>query len=211
MGNFKNLTGQIFGKLIVIERTQNKKNRGNAQWLCKCQCGNEIIVDSGHLITGHTKSCGCFRVEYMSKKFKKHGMRNERLYSTWCNMKQRCYDKQSSAYKDYGGRGISICDEWLSDFTNFYNWAIQNGYKENLSIDRIDNNGNYEPPNCRWVTMKEQSRNTRGNRNITYKGETHCLGEWAEILNMNYGTLYKRLNLWDLEKAFTKPVQECGR
>lgn len=118
---------------------------------------------------------------------------NARLYNIWRNMKQRCYNKNHAKYKNYGGRGIQVCDEWRTDFMLFYNWAINNGYKDNLTIDRIDVNGNYEPDNCRWATPKQQSRNTTKNRYYTINNETHCLSEWCEILNLNYKTIYARI------------------
>lgn len=132
-----------------------------------------------------------------------HHKSNTRLFHIWCGVKQRCYYHKHKQYKDYGGRGIAVCDEWLRDFMNFYNWAITNGYRENLTIDRIDNNGNYEPNNCRWVTIKQQQRNKSTCRNITINGETHCLMEWCEILNLKYDKIRMRLNRlgWSIERA----------
>lgn len=121
-------------------------------------------------------------------------------------MKARCYNATHDRYKDYGARGIVVCDEWLNDFTVFYDWAMNNGYKENLTIDRIDVNGNYEPSNCRWVTSKEQQRNTRYNRNYTINGKTHCITEWCEILGINRNMVYTRINRgWTVENALLTP------
>lgn len=136
----------------------------------------------------------------------KHGMWGKSIYNRWKHIKQRCYNPKDAAYKNYGGRGIKICDEWLDKekgFINFYNWAINNGYKDNLTIDRIDNNGDYSPNNCRWVTMKIQANNTRHNKKITFKNETHTLTEWSEILNINLQTLAHRI------KNKNKTIEEC--
>lgn len=125
----------------------------------------------------------------------RHGLCKTRLYRIFGNIKQRCYYKNNKDYKNYGGRGIIVCDEWLKDFKKFYDWAINNGYQDGLTIDRINNDGNYEPSNCRWITKKAQSRNNRNNRIITYKGETHCLIEWSEILKIPYPTLRSRIQM----------------
>ena len=212
MGKLNNLLGLRFGKLVVIARSENDKHK-NARWLCQCDCGNTKVVVGSSLIKGHTKSCGCVRKHLLQTMPLKHGKKNTRLYNIWIDMKRRCNSKNRKSYKDYGGRGIVVCNEWLQDFMNFYNWAIANGYKENLTIDRIDVNGNYEPNNCRWIEKGEQNRNQRTNLKFTYKGETHCLKEWAEILKINYNTLHSRLTVlgYSVEKAFLKPVQECGR
>lgn len=129
-------------------------------------------------------------------------LRDNRLYRIYWGMKSRCYNKKYLWYNDYGARGIRVCDEWLNDFQVFYDWAINNGYKENLSIDRIDVNGNYEPDNCQWITPKQQARNRRSNKYYTINGETHCLSEWCEILNLNYTTVKARLHYgWSIEKT----------
>lgn len=139
----------------------------------------------------------------------KHGGKGTRLYSIWCGMKNRCYNKNDSHYPRWGGRGIQMCSEWLLDFSNFQAWALHNGYTEELTIDRIDNNGNYCPDNCRWVTISEQNNNQRTNRLITYNGKTQNLKQWSVELGINYGTLLSRLDAskWCIEKAFTTPVK----
>ena len=198
MSKFKDITGQKFGRLTVIKflRIENHK----AIWLCKCECGNLIEVMTYLLTSGNTKSCGCLRKERNIESHKTHGQYRSRLWRTWENMKQRCYNKND---KHYGGRGIAVCDEWLNDFMAFYDWAMKNGYDDTLTIDRIDNNGNYEPNNCRWATVKQQNKNRRSNINFTYNGETHCLMDWCKILELNYNTVYNRFHNcnWSIEKA----------
>lgn len=196
------LTNKKFGRLTVIKRVENKGKE--TCWLCKCDCGNEKIIKAKNLKSGTTQSCGCLHKEKTQKINYKHGLRKTRLYNTWANMKKRCYNKNDKRYKNYGGRGIIMCDEWQNDFMSFYNWAINNGYKENLTIDRIDVNGNYEPNNCRWATIKIQANNTTTNHYITYNNETHTIAEWADILNINYAKLHARItkSKWNIERAF---------
>ena len=142
----------------------------------------------------------------------KHGLKNTRLFSIWNNIKTRCYNSNSPAYKHYGGRGITICDEWRDDFKAFYDWAVSHGYQDNLTIDRINNDGNYEPNNCRWVTIKIQSINRRNNHLYTIYGETKALSLWCEQFNINYKTVRDRLKRgWDIEIALTYPVDSRFR
>lgn len=133
----------------------------------------------------------------------KHKKANTKIYKNYHEMKRRCYNKNASQYQDYGGRGIRVCDEWLAEFETFYNWAMDNGYREGLTIDRIDVNGNYTPDNCRWVDRKTQQRNRRNNVNFTYAGETHCLIEWCERLGLRYNTVVNRIHKshWPIIKA----------
>ncbi len=195
-----NLIGKNFGKLTVIDESgyRNKK----VYWLCQCACGNLCEVPTGNLRSGNTTSCGCVHKESVSKLFKTHGKTDTRLYVIWCHMKQRCYDENIKLYEYYGRRGIVMCDEWKDSFQAFYDWSINNGYNDTLTIDRIDVNGNYEPSNCRWATKTQQSRNRRSNIYFTYNGETHCLKEWCELLSLNYGTVHSRLcRNWSIERA----------
>lgn len=190
---YEDLTGKKFGRLTVIKRVKNDK-RQQSRWLCRCDCGNEIIVDRTNLSINKIKtfSCGCWRKE----KSTKHNKHRTNIYNAYISMKQRCYNENNPAYKYYGKRKIKICDEWLdkeNGFQNFYNWSIANGYNETLSIDRIDVNGNYEPSNCRWTSHLNQMNNTTRNHYITYNGEKHTIAEWARLFNISYSTFYDEL------------------
>lgn len=158
------LTGKRFGRLVVVQRTENSK-RGESNWFCKCDCGGTKIVKGNHLREGSTKSCGCLEKENRLEVNKKHGGRYERLYSVWLGIRKRCFNVNEPAYHNYGGRGITVCHEW-NDYETFREWALKSGYDENAprgkcTLDRIDVNGNYEPSNCRWVDMKVQRQNQR--------------------------------------------------
>ena len=195
--------GKKFGKLAVVDFAYVKNNRSH--WLCRCECGNEKIVASRLLKNGHVTSCGCAH--------KSHGLSGTRLYHVWNRMNDRCYNENHKSYKDYGGRGIRVCEEWKyeSGFINFYNWAVKNGYADDLSIDRIDVNGNYEPGNCRWATRIEQANNRRNNHFLTCNGETKTITEWERVTGISTQTIYKRLNRgWSEERALTEPVKKIS-
>lgn len=190
----KDLTGMKINMLTVIERVYVN---GKPMWRCICECGKELNVRHSHL-TGGQKSCGCHSTKLLVDRNRRHGKRSSRLYHIWDNMKMRCSNPNHKAYKDYGGRGIKVCEEWYEDFETFYKWSISTGYDENAdfmkcTLDRIDTNGNYEPNNCRWVTMKEQCNNRRNNVFLEYKDKKHTVSEWAEIIGVNSTTLYHRI------------------
>lgn len=205
------LTGQHFGRLRVIARTESHQ-QGNARWECICECGNKKTVRGADLTRGYTKSCGCLKVQVVRERETRHGKRQSRLYGIWSGMKSRCYNPKRSNYRNYGGRGITVCAEWLENFSAFYDWAMTHGYTNSTTIDRIDNNKGYSPENCRWVSRKVQNNNRRWCHEITFRGETHTLSEWAEITGISRDTLKNRLNLgWPLERALTEPVRPTKR
>lgn len=187
---YDDLFGRKFGALTVISRYGSKN--GDMFWNCKCKCGKIIQVSTGQLNFGHIVSCGCLKRERVIERNTTHGLSNTRLYEIWCGMKKRCYDENSERYKDYGGRGITICDEWAEDFQAFYNWAVANGYKENLTIERKDVNGNYCPENCTWITKSEQSRNQRKTIRYTIFGIEKPLIEWCEYAEIKNSRAYQR-------------------
>jgi hypothetical protein len=203
MSRLIDFTGKRFGKLVAIKQVGKNKS-GYQLWLCKCDCGGESVVNYHNLKNNHTQSCGCLRRERTIEANTIHGLRKTRLYRIWHHMRERCYYPKEKRYAQYGGRGIIVCDEWKNDFQAFYAWAIANGYKEDLSIDRIDVNGNYEPSNCRWVSQKKQCNNTRRNHLITYKGKTQSLAEWCDELKLDYSKTSNRINMyhWSAERAF---------
>lgn len=187
------LTGERFGRLTVIKEAGRTKDK-QALWLCSCDCGNEVVVRGSCLANGHTQSCGCKRSDVTAERNYKHGESKSKLRSIWkgiINRTVRCSPKHERLWRDYGTKGIGICDEWL-EYTNFSKWAHANGYQDGLTIDRIDNDKGYSPGNCRWVTTKEQANNKKNNLRITHNGVTKTAAEWSEYTGINYHTLVTR-------------------
>lgn len=206
--NFQDLTGQKFGKLLVIKRAEDYISpSGNRTpcWLCVCDCGNQKIVASASLKKG-TQSCGCIQRERAKQTHTKHGKRETRLYRIWQGIVTRCTNSNHHTFKNYGGRGITVCDEWLKDFQVFYTWAMANGYTDELSIDRVDNDRGYYPDNCKWVGTVSQNNNKRSNHYISYNEKTLTLAQWSKVLDIPYSKLVNRINKlnWSPEKAFSK-------
>lgn len=206
MSAIKDLTGQRFGRLLVVSRAESKN--GRTCWNCLCDCGNTCIVRKSELLSGDTQSCGCLFKEYAHTPKKYFDHENKcRLYRIWQAIKNRCYNHNIPQYKDYSGRGITVCEEWKDDYLAFRNWALNNGYNDTLSIDRIDVNGNYCPENCRWTDVKTQCRNKTNNHLLTYNGETHTVVEWSEIIGISENALFSRLYRgWSVEKALSTPL-----
>ena len=193
------IAGQKFERWTVLKF--DKIVGSHSYWICKCDCGNIKSVRKNCLIRGETKSCGCLNREITKKRLTTHGMYYTKTYNSWLRMIQRCNNPNISNYKNYGGRGITVCKRWLK-FENFY--ADMGNKPERFSLDRIDNNKGYYKENCRWVTQKEQCRNRRNNVNITYKKKTKLLLIWSEELGINYNVLWQRIKKynWSVEKAF---------
>lgn len=219
--NIKLVAGQKFNHLTVIKldhveaRVFNSKYGKSGKrtlhleyYLCKCDCGNETVVEKSHLRkkVDATESCGCIAGTH-------HMSNNNRIYDIWTGMRKRCFgrNKMDADYKNYQGRGITMCWEWANDFTSFYNWALQNGYKEDLTIDRIDNNGNYEPSNCRWATKEEQSQNRRGVYKLFYNGKNMFVSEISKATGLKHETILKRYHRYGLcDKVFSKESLKTG-
>lgn len=187
----ENLIGKKFGYLTIIEDA-GKTKKSERLWLCRCDCGNTKITRETRLKAGSCKSCGCYQKKKVAEANLKHGGSKSKLYRVWASMIQRCDNPKATVYKYYGAIGISVCDEW-HDFSNFRRWSCENGYDENLTIDRIDVNGNYEPSNCRWVGFDVQSNNKRNSHYVTINGETKTISEWCQIYGINDSTVRSRL------------------
>ncbi len=205
MSRFIDLTNMVFGRLTVIKRAEDRRFPSggvDSMWECRCVCGRTCVVSGGNLRKGNTQSCGCFhkeKVAQMGKDNTKHGAARHnsqskriRLYTIWKSMRERCNNKNHSSYKYYGGRGIEVCPEWES-FSSFKKWALENGYSDNLSIDRIDVNGNYAPSNCRWADNVTQSNNRRNVALITIGCQTKCLSDWAKTSGVPVWKIRDRL------------------
>lgn len=193
-GKILDLTGHKYGRLTPLKMVE-RNSSNKVQWLCLCDCGNTVKVTTGHLRSGHTKSCGCYNIDSSVESSTTHNGKGTRLYEIWEGMKKRCNNPNSKYYHLYGGRGICVCDEWQNDFSAFRDWAMANGYEDNLTIDRMEVDGNYEPSNCRWATRKEQNNNTRRNHIITVGGVSKNIAQWSEYLGIKryaIDSAYKR-------------------
>ena len=207
MAHAKDMTGQRRGRLVVVERAGTDKSRC-VLWKCKCDCGNEVVVRGTDIRAEKIQSCGCYSTENTRLRTLTHGKTRTRLYRIWAGMKQRCTNPKEDRYHRYGGRGITICDDWL-DFQNFHNWAMTNGYRDDLTIDRINNDGNYEPSNCRWTTIKEQSNNKSTNVFIEYNGERKTIKQWEEQTGIPSNRIWWRLHEgWTIEETLTTPARK---
>lgn len=211
----KDITGQTFGRLTALGPIGRDK-RKTILWLCQCICGGTKICPVANLFNGNTLSCGCIHREQLAERNRTHGMRNDPLYSIWAGILKRCTNANSRSYLHYGGRGISVCEEWQHDFQAFHTHVSQLPHcgEAGYSIDRIDNDGNYEPGNVRWSTASQQTRNQRRNRLYTYNGKSQCLAEWAEEYAIDYGRLKGRIKLgWTMEDALNNPngVRRAGK
>lgn len=203
-------TNKRFSRLLVLERVNNTK-QGRAVWKCLCDCGNITYVRSNNLQSGAVKSCGCLRHETPLNKT--HGMSKSRLYQEWASIKSRCLYKSAKNDTNYGGRGISMCKEWANSFIAFKEWAEKNGYNDNLTIERINVNGDYCPKNCTWIPRAEQAKNTRSCLRITYNGKTKILSEWCKELGLDYKRTNNRIKKlgWTPQKSFETPVNKNKR
>lgn len=201
---FKNLEGQMFGRWTVIAYAGRSKNK-HSLWDCICDCGTKKTVFGLHIVRGSSKSCGCLSSEVVTKRNSSHGLINTPEYHAWRGIKQRCNYKNSNSYINYGGRGIKVCDRWENSFENFLA-DMGNRPSQKHSIDRIDNDGNYEPSNCRWATRTEQNRNTRQNRLLTFQGKTQCVSEWADELEIPAMAIRNRLHSGCDTKESLRPI-----
>lgn len=210
MGKKIDLTNHRFGRLVVLKK-DHVGERGRGFWLCRCDCGNEVVKKTQSLTDGRAVSCGCRREETKEEfktRFIKHGMRNTLTYSTWRSMNTRCKNAHIAQYNDYGGRGISICDRWKC-FENFFQDMGER--PQGTSLDRIDNNGDYCKENCRWSTREEQGNNTRKTTHIEFNGKIQSTTQWSNETGIEQSVLCKRLQKWTVEKALTTPVRKINR
>ena len=203
MGKRKNLKGKVFGRLTVLSFSHTNKNR-HSIWDCECCCGNRVKVLTGKLTTGQTKSCGCLQKERASDANSTHRLRHHALYVVWANIKARCLNENSPAFQYYGGRGITLFDPWINNFKLFFDWALENGYKDGLTIERINNDDGYSPSNCTFIPQSEQCNNKRSTRYLTFNGVKMPLYKWAANVNLSAKCLAARLKYgWSVEKALT--------
>jgi len=192
--------GDKYGKLTVVDVIGGRKS------LFKCDCGTTKMISRYDVLKGKISSCGCIRKEKQNAE--KHGLSYHKTYIILKSIKQRCFNPKNKDFKNYGGRGILLCDEWANDYVSFYNWSMENGWEDGKSIDRIDNDKGYNPENCRWVDMKVQANNHRRNTLIEYNGMTMTLQQWSDLTGIDRNTIKTRLNSgWTVEATLTeKPI-----
>jgi len=217
MGQGLDITGKKFGRLTAIKRTGTNK-WGGAIWLFICDCGKETEKEATRVNKGLTRSCGCLQHEIEIQSGKKtihfaqesnvtHGLSKHRLCRIWRLMKNRCSNSNDKTFKNYGSRGITVCDEWLNSSESFFNWAFKNGYSKELSLDRKNNNEGYSPENCKWSTPKEQCNNKRNNRIILFNGESKTLTQWCDVYKIRYGLVLSRLKRgWNISDALQHQI-----
>lgn len=204
------LTGKKFGRLTVVKRAEN--NAYGPMWICVCDCGKTTIKSGCCLRNGHTTSCGCYAKEVASKVHTKHGGTNEYLFRRWQIMKYRCTEQNKEHKRNYYDKGITVCDDWINDYSAFKEWAVNHGFSPELTLDRIDFNKGYSPENCRWIPEKEQHRNTSKNKIIEYEGEKMPLVILSEKTGIREDLLRDRLRRgWTVERAVNTPLEINGR
>lgn len=222
----KDITGMRSGKLVAVDRAEDHISPNGTRrtmWNCLCDCGNMTVVRTDGITSGRTTSCGCARIEGIRRAtaegrmgHTKYGESRERLHNIWYLIKYRCENETSPAYKNYGGRGIRMCKEWSDDesgYNAFKEWALSNGYSKELSIDRIDNDGDYEPDNCRWADCYTQANNKRINVYYEYNGESRTLPQWEKVCGIPWKNLWGRIrrNGWTIERALTQPMRKSPK
>lgn len=200
-----NLVGKRFSRLVVLSETDRQDEQ--VRWLCVCDCGKETKIKTGKLNDSHTRSCGCLQKETTASTNRTHGYafrgNKNREYAAWINMKARCFNPNNDDYSNYGGRGITVCLRWKTNFKNFFK-DMGKKPNEKMSLERLNPNKNYSPSNCCWATSKQQANNSRRNRSITFNGQTKTLAQWSEFNGVTYDKLRHRLNRgWPIKKAFT--------
>ena len=202
-------SGTRFGRLSVV--IEHQQRCGRRRFLCRCDCGALTIVDMAKLRSGRTRSCGCLAREINALHSVTHGQNGRPLYRVWAAMKSRCANPNVASFGRYGGRGISVCEEWL-EYARFQVWADTNGYRSGLTLDRIDNDGNYEPGNCQWVSRSRQANNRTSSRLVAYRGEIKSIADWSRTTGLAAGVIWKRLNRgWSAERALTTLSSAGGR
>lgn len=196
VSRYEDITGKRFGRLTVL-RFDHIDEHHQTRWLCQCDCGNQVIVNAGRLNSGNTSSCGCYKIDRTRETKTTHGMSKTPIYRTWQAMHTRCENENYESYYRYGERGIRVCEEW-EKFENFRDWANSSGYSTGLTLDRIDNDGDYCPENCRWADFQTQCNNRSSNHTIEYGGITHTVAEWARLFGIPYSTLQKHIRIGDM-------------